>query len=67
MPKKAELLQQSRTEHPDADNKCIGKLCSKKDKGSGGTFKCDLGFNLPEQMFQMAILLLKENNCAKLF
>ena len=24
-------------------------------------------FNLPEQMFQMAFLLLKENNCAKLF
>ena len=24
-------------------------------------------FNLPEQMFQMALLLLKENNCAKLF
>ena len=26
-----------------------------------------LTFNLPEQMFQMALLLLKENNCAKLF
>ena len=26
-----------------------------------------LTFNLPEQMFQMAFLLLKENNCAKLF
>ena len=24
-------------------------------------------FNLPEQMFQMALLLLKENNCVKLF
>ena len=24
-------------------------------------------FNLPEQMFQMALLLLKENNCDKLF
>ena len=24
-------------------------------------------FNLPDQMFQMAFLLLKENNCAKLF
>ena len=24
-------------------------------------------FNLPEQMFQMAFLLLKENSCAKLF
>ena len=24
-------------------------------------------FNLPEQMFQMALLFLKENNCAKLF
>ena len=26
-----------------------------------------LTFNLPEQMFQMALLLLKENNCDKLF
>ena len=26
-----------------------------------------LTFNLPEQMFQMALLLLKENTCAKLF
>ena len=26
-----------------------------------------LTFNLPEQMFQMAFLLLEENNCAKLF
>ena len=26
-----------------------------------------LTFNLPELMFQMALLLLKENNCAKLF
>ena len=26
-----------------------------------------LTFNLPEQMFQMALLLLKESNCAKLF
>ena len=26
-----------------------------------------LTFNLPEQLFQMALLLLKENNCAKLF
>ena len=24
-------------------------------------------FNIPEQMFQMALLLLKENNCDKLF
>ena len=24
-------------------------------------------FNLPEKMFQMALLLLKDNNCAKLF
>ena len=26
-----------------------------------------LTFNLPEQMFETALLLLKENNCAKLF
>ena len=26
-----------------------------------------LTFNLPEHMFQMALLLLKKNNCAKLF
>ena len=26
-----------------------------------------LTFNLPEQMLQMALLLLKNNNCAKLF
>ena len=26
-----------------------------------------LTFNLPEKMFQMALLLLKDNNCAKLF
>ena len=26
-----------------------------------------LTFNLPEQMFQMALLLLEDNNCAKLF
>ena len=26
-----------------------------------------LTFNLPEQIFQIALLLLKENNCAKLF
>ena len=26
-----------------------------------------LTFNLPKQMFQMALLLLKENNCVKLF
>ena len=26
-----------------------------------------LAFNLPEKMFQIALLLLKENNCAKLF
>ena len=26
-----------------------------------------LTFNLPKQMFQMALLLLKENTCAKLF
>ena len=26
-----------------------------------------LTFNLPEKMFQKALLLLKENNCAKLF
>ena len=26
-----------------------------------------LTFNLPEQMFQMALLLLKDNNCAKWF
>ena len=26
-----------------------------------------VNFNLPEQMFQMALLLLKENNCAKSF
>ena len=24
-----------------------------------------LTFNIPEKMFQMALLLLKENNCAK--
>ena len=24
-------------EHPNADSKCIGKLYSKKDKGSGGS------------------------------
>ena len=24
-------------------------------------------FDLPEQMFQMALMLLKENNCTKLF
>ena len=27
---------------------------------------CDLTFNLPEKMFQMALLLPKGNNCAKL-
>ena len=26
-----------------------------------------LTFNLPEQMFQMALLFVKEDNCAKLF
>ena len=26
-----------------------------------------LTFNLPEKMFQMALLLLEDNNCAKLF
>ena len=26
-----------------------------------------LTFNLPENMFQMALLLLEDNNCAKLF
>ena len=26
-----------------------------------------LAYNLPDQMFQMALLLLKENTCAKLF
>ena len=26
-----------------------------------------LTFNLPEQIFQMAFLLVKDNNCAKLF
>ena len=26
-----------------------------------------LTFNLPENMFQMALFLLKDNNCAKLF
>ena len=26
-----------------------------------------LTFNLPEQLFQMALLLLRENNCAKVF
>ena len=31
------------------------------------TFKCDLTFNLPEYMFQMAVLLLKKKNFAKLF
>ena len=30
------------------------------------TFKCDLDLQ-PEQMFRMTLLLLKENNCAKLF
>ena len=30
------------------------------------TFKCDLDLQ-PIQTFQMALLLLKENNCAKLF
>ena len=31
------------------------------------TFKCDLDLHIPEQMFQMALLLPKENNCDKLF
>ena len=31
------------------------------------TFQCVLYLNLPEQIFQMALLLHKENNCAKLF
>ena len=34
------------------------------------TFKCHcvtLTFNVPEQLFQIALLLTKENNCAKLF
>ena len=26
-----------------------------------------LTFNLPEKMFQMALLLLEDNNCTKLF
>ena len=32
-----------------------------------GPSSVTLTFNLPENMIQMALLLFKENNCAKLF
>ena len=31
------------------------------------TIKCDLDLHLPDQMFQMTLLHLKEKNCANLF
>ena len=40
---------------------------AKFDHFIGWPLRVTLIFNLLEQMFQMAILLLRENTCAKLF
>ena len=45
---------------PDEFNTCIWPFWPSFDP-------CDLDLQLPKKMFQMALLLLKGNNCAKLF